>query len=66
MNASRLFLTYEPYLLPGVLANLVSVHTKQDAQVTRQTAGLLLRQVGLQLSFETLTTHTQMDTVQPF
>lgn len=43
-------------LLPGILAALVGVHAKQDAQATRQAAGLLLQQVGLRLSFETLNT----------
>lgn len=34
-------------LLPSVLAALVCVHTEQDAQATRQAAGLLLQQIGL-------------------
>ena len=45
-------------LLPGVLAALVCVHAKQDAQATRQAAGLLLQQVGLRLPLETLNTRT--------
>ena len=34
-------------LRPGVLAALVRVHAKQDAQATGQAAGLLLQQVRL-------------------
>ena len=45
-------------LLPGVLAALVCVHAKQDAQATGQAAGLLLQQVGLRLPLETLNTRT--------
>lgn len=59
MNASHVCSLLEQSsldLLPGVLAALVCVHAKQDAQATRQAAGFLLQQVGLRLSFETLNT----------
>ena len=45
----------------GVLANLDCVHTKQDSQGHTSDCCVLLRQVGLRLSFETLTTHTHTD-----
>lgn len=49
-------------LPPGVLAALVCVHTEQDAKATCQAAGLLLQQIGLRLSLETLNTHTHVHT----
>lgn len=45
-------------LLPSILAALIRVHAKQDTQATRQAAGLLLQQVWLWLSLETLNKRT--------
>lgn len=58
---SRVYVSLEQSpldLFPGVLAALICVHAKEDAQAARQAAGLLLQEVGLRLPFETLNTHT--------
>lgn len=48
-------------LLPGGLTAVVSVHPEQDPQATRQTAGLLLQQIGLRLPFKTWNRQTERE-----